>query len=262
MPVLGASVKKFFRPVQLDRLIQTKIGWHGLGVLAMAVSVTDSHGQPEDGQSVAPRNPAVVRKRPNFSGRILYSPGMHPTCMQTCAKHALIVHSLVRSEDSTHPTGQASRADLRHSRACGNPVVVRKRPQFRAGGCTIAPGVPLNCIQTCTKHALIVRSWCVPKTPRHPTGQASEVESASFPRMGESSGCRKAAPIQRRRMHERPRNALEVHSNLHETCTDCALVVRSEDSTAPYKIDNQRWNCVIPALAGMTRLTESVLNSA
>ena len=151
MPVLGASVKKFFRPVQLDRLIQTKIGWHGLGVLAMAVSVTDSHGQPEDGQSVAPRNPAVVRKRPNFSGRILYSPGMHPTCMQTCAKHALIVHSLVRSEDSTHPTGQASRADLRHSPACGNPAVVRKRPRSSVEGCTIAPRMPLNCIQTCAK---------------------------------------------------------------------------------------------------------------
>ena len=145
---------------------------------------------------------------------------------------------------------------MRESSGC------QKAAQFSAEGCTWPPGTHGECIQTCTKHALIARSWCVPKTPRHPTGQASEVESASFPRMGESSGCRKAAPIQRRRMHERPRNALEVHSNLHETCTDCALVVRSEDSTAPYKIDNQRWNCVIPALAGMTRLTESVLNSA
>ncbi len=31
-----------------------RIGWHGLGVLAMAVSLTDSYG-PEDGQSVAPQ---------------------------------------------------------------------------------------------------------------------------------------------------------------------------------------------------------------
>ncbi len=30
-----------------------RIGWHSLGVLAMAVSLTDSHGHPEDGQSVA-----------------------------------------------------------------------------------------------------------------------------------------------------------------------------------------------------------------
>ncbi len=32
-----------------------RIGWHGLGVLAMAVSLTDSYGHPEDGQSVAPQ---------------------------------------------------------------------------------------------------------------------------------------------------------------------------------------------------------------
>ena len=35
-------------------LFKMGIGWHGLGVLAMAVSLTDSHGHPEDGQSVAP----------------------------------------------------------------------------------------------------------------------------------------------------------------------------------------------------------------
>ena len=32
-----------------------RIGWHGLGVIAMAVSLTDSHGHPEDGKSVAPQ---------------------------------------------------------------------------------------------------------------------------------------------------------------------------------------------------------------
>ena len=32
-----------------------RIGWHSLGVLAMAVSLTDSHGHPEDGKSVAPK---------------------------------------------------------------------------------------------------------------------------------------------------------------------------------------------------------------
>ncbi len=31
-----------------------RIGWHGLGVLAMAVSLTSSHGHPEDGKTVAP----------------------------------------------------------------------------------------------------------------------------------------------------------------------------------------------------------------
>ncbi len=31
------------------------VGWHGLGVFAMAVSLTCSHGHPEDGKSVAPQ---------------------------------------------------------------------------------------------------------------------------------------------------------------------------------------------------------------
>ena len=105
----------------------------------------------------------------------------------------------------------------------------------------IAPGMHLNCIQTCTEHALGVRSWCahwcVPKTPRHPTGQAARVGTASFPRVRESSRCRKAPRIQRRRMHDHPRSAPELHSNLHQTCTRRAVMVRSlvrsEDSTHP-----------------------------
>ena len=32
-----------------------RIGWHGLGVLAMAVLSGHSHGHPEDGKSVAPQ---------------------------------------------------------------------------------------------------------------------------------------------------------------------------------------------------------------
>ncbi len=32
-----------------------RIGWHGLGVLTMAVSLADLHGHPEDGKSVAPQ---------------------------------------------------------------------------------------------------------------------------------------------------------------------------------------------------------------
>ncbi len=34
---------------------RSDVGWHGLGVFAMAVSLTDSHGHPEDGKSVAPQ---------------------------------------------------------------------------------------------------------------------------------------------------------------------------------------------------------------
>ncbi len=45
---------------QAIAFFKMRIGWHGLGVLAMAVSLTDSHGHPEDGhpedgQSVAPQ---------------------------------------------------------------------------------------------------------------------------------------------------------------------------------------------------------------
>ncbi len=41
-------------PCRAIPLFIMRIGWHVLGVLAMAVSLTDSHGHPADGQSVAP----------------------------------------------------------------------------------------------------------------------------------------------------------------------------------------------------------------
>ena len=165
------------------------------------------------------------------------APELHSGMHQSCTRRADMVRSWCVPKTPRHPTGQASRADLRYSRACGNPVGVRKRPRFSAEGCTIAPGVPLNCIQTCTKHALGVRSWCarwcVPKTPRTLLDRHPEL-TCVIPRVLESSRCQKASPIRRRRMHDHPSNATEVHSNLYGTCTDCALAVRSEDFTAPY----------------------------
>ncbi len=48
-----------------------------------------------------------------------------------------------------------------------------------------------------------------------------------------------------------------MHRDCIQTCTKHALVVRFEDSTAPYKMGHQRWSGVIPAHAGIQLLSES-----
>ncbi len=63
-------------------------------------------------------------------------------------------------------------------------------------------------------------------------------------------------------MHKCPRNAPELPSTLHETCTDCALAVRFEDFTAPYKTGNPAIEGVIPVHAGIQRLSETGPNLA
>ncbi len=78
----------------------------------------------------------------------------------------------------------------------------------------------------------------------------------------DSRRCRKPTPISRKRMHESPGNAPRMHATLHETCTDCALAVRFEDSTAPYKTGRQRSNSVIPARAGIPSMSETDPNFA
>ena len=47
-------------------------------------------------------------------------------------------------------------------------------------------------------------------------------------------------------------NALEVHSELHETCTDCVLVVRSDDSMALSRTKSHQGQDWLPVFAGMT----------
>ena len=61
---------------------------------------------------------------------------------------------------------------------------------------------------------------------------------SSFARRRESSECQKAAPMLCERPLQCPRNSPGLHSNLHQTCTDRALVVRFEDSMAPDKTHN------------------------
>ena len=68
-------------------------------------------------------------------------------CTGNASKHALTAHLV-------HPCGdrqnrQPSR-QRRHSRACGNPEVVRNRPPFSALGCPDAPYVHRNCTPKCT----------------------------------------------------------------------------------------------------------------
>ncbi len=113
------------------------------------------------------------------------APGMHQDCAGIAFKLAPNMHQscargAFRRLDGPRPDTQPLMG-LRHSRACGNPVVVSKWPQFGADGCSGAPGMHRNCIQSCIKHALIVRSWCVPKTPRSPTRHTTKRWSCVIP---------------------------------------------------------------------------------
>ena len=66
-------------------------------------------------------------------------PEMHRKCIQTCNDCALRApHSDLRDSQPA--------IEMRHSRAGGNPEVVRNRPSFSAIGCPGAPRMHWNCI--------------------------------------------------------------------------------------------------------------------
>ncbi len=121
---------------------------------------------------------------------------------------------------------------------------------------------PPKCTGIAFKHARTVHWWCVSKTPRHPTRQATSVRTASFPRTRDPSCSQKAPKFGAEGGPSAPRNAPGLHANMHETRTGGALVVRFEDFTAPYKTANQRWYWGIPAQAGIHRLSETGPNLA
>ena len=77
----------------------------------------------------------------------------------------------------------------------------------------------LECPGNACNHARNAHSWCVSKTPRHPTGQATGDRTASSPRLRGSSRYQKPAPTQRQRMHGRPWNVPGMHAAMHETHT-------------------------------------------
>ena len=95
-----------------------EIGCHGLGVLAMAVSLTNSHGHPDDGQSVAP--PTALDPCPPGSQ---FSPSPH--CLRPSSRaEGNSVSDTVgdpRSNASLAPCGPDT-----HLQARFNPVSVRK----------------------------------------------------------------------------------------------------------------------------------------
>ncbi len=95
---------------------------------------------------------------------------------------------------------------MRESSRCQKPAPIQRRRM---------PLKPPECTGIAFKHARTVHSWCVSKTPRHPTRQTTRARTASFPCMRESNRCQKPAPIRCRRMPECPRNAPGLHSNLH-----------------------------------------------
>ena len=109
-------------------------------------------------------NPVVVRNRPQFgtegcTGALGNAPGMHANRHGVCTRGAFRRRLGPRQD-------RPPAIELRHSRACGNPAVVRNRPQFGTERCTgalgNAPQLPSNvrslCIHLCTN--------C---TPQHPT---------------------------------------------------------------------------------------------
>ena len=173
MPVFRASVKKFF-----------SAGPQGVEphALSHAYSRPPSVIPAEAGtQGVSKTGPDSVLKSPRNA------PGVHSNLHEPCTKRALAV----RFEDFTHPTklhktlqDRQPAKERRHSRARGNPVVVKTGPNSARKDALEPPGMHRDCIQICTKRALIVHRRCVSKTPRHPTGQTTQNRQPSTERLG------------------------------------------------------------------------------
>ncbi len=152
--------------------------------------------------SRASGNPEVVRNRPSFSAiGCPDAPCMHRNSIQTCTDCAL------RAPHGDRRDHQPA-IELHHSRACGNPKVVRNRSSFSVIGCPDAPYVHWKCIQICTDCALRAPHG---RPARPPTSD----RNASFPRMRDPKGCRKPVLIQRHRLPRRPVYAPELHSKMH-----------------------------------------------
>ena len=69
-----------------------------------------------------------------------------------------------------------------------------------------------DCIQTCIKHALIVRSWCVLKTPRSPTRHTAKRWSCVIPVHGGIQLLSESGP-----------NSAQTDALEHPECTGIAL---------------------------------------
>ena len=165
------------------------------------------------------------------------------------------------SGHNTHPdsAGQDGKSgpSRRHSdhkeEALSNPCLrcLGEEPSSRFHERLLEPGTLSFLLQPFALFVAFVvngrfRSW-----RRIPGSQMRNPKAARPCRGLQDCGTRaivgKRPEIPRRRMLWSNRNAPEVHSKLHDTCTDCVLAVRSEDSTAPYRTTSPSWNCVIPA---------------
>ena len=137
---------------------------------------------------------------------------MSRECMQPCTKRTLVV----RFEDSTAPYRAGNQ---RSNCVIPAPAGMQSISETGPNSAQTDAREPPECPGNACNHARNVHSWCVSKTPRHPTGQATSDRTASSPRMQESSRCPKQAPIQRQRMHGRPWNVPGMHATMHETHT-------------------------------------------
>ena len=159
--------------------------------------------------------------------------GMHRDCIQTCIKHALVVHSWCVPKTPRHPTRRPTKRSSGVVPAHGGIQLLSETgPNWMQTDAR----VPSECTGIAFKLARTVHSWCVSKTSRHPTRQPTSDGTGAFPRRWESCACQKPAPIRRRRMPECTLNAPDLHSNMHQIRTGGALVVRFERSTTPCEI--------------------------
>ena len=115
-------------------------------------------------------------------------------------------------------TGRPPALELGHSRACGDPVDVGNRPQFRANGCTGAPEMHGECMQVCTKHALVARGAgsAAPCKADNQRSNSVVPAPAGLPSMSETG--LNFAPTDAREPRKCTGNACNFARNAHSRC--------------------------------------------
>ncbi len=175
---------------------------------------------------------------------------MHRGCMQTGTECALAV----RSEDFTAPYKTDHQ---RSSCVIPAPAGIQLLSETALNSGRKDAREPPECTGNACKHALIALAV------------RSEDFTAPYKRDLQRSNCVIPAHAGIQSLSETALNSVQtdargppgMHRECMQTGTDCALAVRSEDFTAPYKTDHQRSSCVIPSHAGIQWLSETDPNS-
>ncbi len=202
--------RSFFRPVhQVSKRMQSRMHSH-----------CNDPSFPRTRESSECRKATPIRRR-KMPGN---PPGMHRNCIQICTKQALMVHSWRVSKAPRAPCRTGNQrwycvipAQAGIQRLSEASPIRRRR----------MPGNPPECPGIAFKHALIVHWRCVPKTPRHPTGQTTQRSNsvipaqAGIPLMSETDP--NSAPTDAREPSECTGNACKHARNRHSWCTGGAF---------------------------------------